>query len=111
MEFLLTLAGGFCIGEIARHALPSEPPMSRLATALLGIGGALAGTLAGEVLGLHMVGEPLGWVGAVFGAVLLLVLYRAIRLSAHEMSLQARPLASRRTRRGNHAKGKPWSTI
>jgi uncharacterized membrane protein YeaQ/YmgE (transglycosylase-associated protein family) len=81
MEILLTPVVGFVIGAVARYAMPGEEPMGWIATTLLGIGGSLAGALGGQVLGPHTVGEPIGWVGAILGAVMLLVVYRTIKRS------------------------------
>jgi uncharacterized membrane protein YeaQ/YmgE (transglycosylase-associated protein family) len=79
VEILLTPIVGFLIGAVARYAMPGDEPMSWLATTLLGIGGSLAGAVGGLVLGPHTVGEPIGWVGAILGAVLLLVIYRTFK--------------------------------
>jgi uncharacterized membrane protein YeaQ/YmgE (transglycosylase-associated protein family) len=49
---------------------------------VLGIAGAFVGGLGGQALGLYQVGEPVGWIGAVVGAVILLVIYRIIKRAA-----------------------------
>jgi uncharacterized membrane protein YeaQ/YmgE (transglycosylase-associated protein family) len=82
MEILLTPVVGFLIGAVARYAMPGEEPMGWIATTLLGVGGSFAGALGGLVLGPHTVGEPIGWVGAILGAVFLLVVYRRVKRSA-----------------------------
>ena len=82
IEIVLTPVVGFVIGAVARYAMPGDAPMGWIATTLLGTGGALVGALGGQALGPHAVGEPIGWVGAILGAVALLVCYRAIKRSA-----------------------------
>jgi len=44
----------------------------------LGIAGAIVGTWLGRTLGLYSSGESAGWIASIVGAVLLLLLYRAI---------------------------------
>jgi len=82
MEILLTLVVGLVVGAIARFVIPGDQPMSWIATILLGIGGAFVGGLGGQALGLYKVGEPVGWIGAIVGAVILLLLFRMIRRTA-----------------------------
>ena len=82
MEILLILLVGLVVGVIARFVMPGAQPMGWIATTLLGIGGAFVGGLGGQALGLYKVGEPAGWIGAVIGALILLVIYRMIRRAA-----------------------------
>jgi uncharacterized membrane protein YeaQ/YmgE (transglycosylase-associated protein family) len=84
VEILLTLAGGVAIGAVARYAMPGVQMMSWGATSLLGASGAYIGGVAGVKFGPGIVGEPIGWIGAVFGAVILLAIYRASTRSAPE---------------------------
>jgi uncharacterized membrane protein YeaQ/YmgE (transglycosylase-associated protein family) len=78
-EILLTLVVGLIVGAIARFAMPGDQPMGWIATTLLGIAGAFVGGLGGQALGLYKVGEPVGWIGAVVGAVILLLIYRMFK--------------------------------
>jgi uncharacterized membrane protein YeaQ/YmgE (transglycosylase-associated protein family) len=82
LQILLTLVVGFIVGVIARFVMPGDQPMGWIATTLLGIAGAFVGGLGGQALGLYKVGEPVGWIGAVLGAVLLLLIYRLIKRPA-----------------------------
>ena len=82
IEILLTLVVGLIVGAIARFVMPGAQPMGWLATILLGIGGAFVGGLGGQALGMYKVGEPVGWIGAIVGAVILLLLYRMIKRAA-----------------------------
>ena len=79
MEILLTLVVGLIVGAIARFAMPGDQPMGWIATTLLGIAGAFVGGLGGQALGLYKIGEPVGWIGAVVGAVILLLIYRMFK--------------------------------
>ena len=49
--------------------------MGWIMTILLGIGGSLAATYGGQALGIYHAGEGAGFIGAVIGAVILLVIY------------------------------------
>src|SRR5215510_15432765 len=82
MEILLTLVVGLIVGAIARFVMPGAQPMGWIATILLGIGGAFVGGLGGQALGLYKVGDPAGWIGAIVGAVILLLIYRMIKRAA-----------------------------
>jgi uncharacterized membrane protein YeaQ/YmgE (transglycosylase-associated protein family) len=44
-------------------------------TILLGIGGSLAATYGGQALGIYQAGQGAGFIGALVGAVVLLVVY------------------------------------
>jgi uncharacterized membrane protein YeaQ/YmgE (transglycosylase-associated protein family) len=79
MEILMILLVGFVVGVIARFVMPGAQPMGWIATTLLGIGGAFLAGLGGQALGLYKVGEAGGWIGAVVGALILLVIYRLIK--------------------------------
>jgi uncharacterized membrane protein YeaQ/YmgE (transglycosylase-associated protein family) len=47
-------------------------------TTLLGIAGAFVGSYLGQVFGIYAPGEPAGFIGAVLGAIILLVLLKAV---------------------------------
>jgi uncharacterized membrane protein YeaQ/YmgE (transglycosylase-associated protein family) len=49
-----------------------------VATILVGIAGAVLGGVAGRAIGLDAEGEPAGFLMALFGAVVLLELYRTL---------------------------------
>jgi uncharacterized membrane protein YeaQ/YmgE (transglycosylase-associated protein family) len=82
IEILLTLVVGFVVGAIARFAMPGDQPMGWIATTLLGITGAFVGGLGGQALGLYKVGEPVGWIGAIVGALILLFAFRMFKRAA-----------------------------
>jgi uncharacterized membrane protein YeaQ/YmgE (transglycosylase-associated protein family) len=76
MTILWTIIIGFVIGLVARALMPGRDPAGFIITTVLGIAGALVGSLVGRVLGFYGEGEPAGLIMSVIGAVLLLVGYR-----------------------------------
>jgi uncharacterized membrane protein YeaQ/YmgE (transglycosylase-associated protein family) len=76
MTIIWTIIIGFVIGLIARALMPGRDPAGFIITTVLGIAGALIGSLIGRVFGLYAEGEPAGLIMSVIGAVLLLVGYR-----------------------------------
>ena len=66
---------GLIAGAIAWLLHPGRDPMNWFWTMLLGIGGAVLGGWIGMVLGVNTDASLTGWVAAVGGAILLLVLY------------------------------------
>jgi uncharacterized membrane protein YeaQ/YmgE (transglycosylase-associated protein family) len=70
---------GFIVGLIARFLKPGDDSMGWIMTILVGIGGSIAATYGGQALGIYQVGESAGFIGAVIGAVFLLVIYGALR--------------------------------
>ena len=82
MQLVMLFVVGLIVGAIARLVMPGAQPMGWIATALLGMGGAFVGGIGGQAIGLYQVGEPVGWIGAVVGALLLLVAFRMISKNA-----------------------------
>ena len=58
--------------------MPGPDPGGIILTIVLGIVGALLGGWVGRVMGLYREGEAAGFIMAVVGAVIVLVLYRFI---------------------------------
>ena len=75
MGIIWTIIVGFLVGLVARAVLPGNQAMGLIMTTLLGIGGALLASFAGQALGWYKVGEPVGFIGAVVGALVLLVIW------------------------------------
>ena len=75
MGILWTAIVGFLVGLVARAVLPGNQAMGLIMTTLLGIGGALLAGFAGQALGWYKVGEPVGFIGSVVGALILLVIW------------------------------------
>lgn len=79
MGWLWTILIGFIAGLLARAIKPGDDSMGIILTTLLGIAGALLATWVGQATGLYEAGEPAGFIGAVVGAVLLLVIVGLVR--------------------------------
>jgi uncharacterized membrane protein YeaQ/YmgE (transglycosylase-associated protein family) len=71
-----TIVIGFVIGVVAKLLMPGKDPGGFIFTTLLGIAGSWVGGFLSRMLGL---GGRVGFVGSVLGAVLLLVVYRALK--------------------------------
>ncbi|WP_045878083.1 GlsB/YeaQ/YmgE family stress response membrane protein [Pseudofrankia sp. DC12] len=73
---------GLIAGAVARLLVPGPDPMSIPMTALLGIGGSFVGGFLGYVLFHKDLGEgalqPSGILGSIIGAIVLLLVYRAV---------------------------------
>jgi uncharacterized membrane protein YeaQ/YmgE (transglycosylase-associated protein family) len=67
---------GLIVGIIGKLLMPGRDPGGFVITTILGIVGALLGGFLGRVLGLYREGDPVGFVMAVIGSIILLVLYR-----------------------------------
>lgn len=79
MHLIWIILIGFLVGLVARAIHPGDDKLGFILTSLLGIGGALLATFAGQMLGLYAPGEPAGFIGGVLGAIALMVIARAIR--------------------------------
>ena len=79
MSIIGTIVIGLIVGLIARFLKPGDDSMGWIMTILLGIGGSLAATYGGQALGIYQAGETAGFIGAVVGAVILLVIYGLIK--------------------------------
>ena len=78
MSLITTLLIGLVVGAIAKLLVPGRDPGGWIVTILLGIAGSFVGTWLGRTLGIYKGGESAGWIASIAGAVLLLLLYRAI---------------------------------
>jgi uncharacterized membrane protein YeaQ/YmgE (transglycosylase-associated protein family) len=78
MGFIWAIIIGFIAGLIAKFLMPGRDPGGFIITTLLGIVGALVATWLGQAVGWYRPGEGAGLIGAVVGAVILLVLYRML---------------------------------
>lgn len=79
MQILMTILIGFVVGLLARFLKPGNDKMGIILTTLLGIGGSLAATYVGQAAGWYKAGEPAGFIGALIGAIILLVLVQLVR--------------------------------
>lgn len=76
MSLIWTIIIGFIAGVIAKFIMPGEnEPSGFILTTILGIVGAFVATYLGQSLGWYQPGEGAGLVGAVFGAIIVLLIY------------------------------------
>jgi uncharacterized membrane protein YeaQ/YmgE (transglycosylase-associated protein family) len=84
MNILLWIVFGLIVGAVAKLIMPGRDPGGIIVTILLGIVGSLLGGWLGQALGLYGPGETAGFIMAVIGAIIVLLLYRLlIRRRAH----------------------------
>lgn len=69
---------GLIVGIVAKFLMPGRDPGGFVITAVLGIVGALLGGYLGRAMGWYREGEPAGFIVAVIGAIIVLVLYRLL---------------------------------
>ena len=77
-NWLVTIILGLLAGALAKLLMPGRDPGGCIITILLGIGGALLGTWLGRLLHLYGPNERAGFIGAVVGAFIILLLYRVL---------------------------------
>jgi uncharacterized membrane protein YeaQ/YmgE (transglycosylase-associated protein family) len=69
---------GLLAGGIAKLLMPGKDPGGCIITILLGIAGALLAGFLGKAVGWYKDGEAAGFVAAIVGAFILLLIYRLI---------------------------------
>lgn len=75
MGIIGTILIGLIVGLVARFLKPGKDAMGWILTIVLGVGGSLLATYAGQALGWYRPGETAGFIGAVIGAIILLILW------------------------------------
>jgi uncharacterized membrane protein YeaQ/YmgE (transglycosylase-associated protein family) len=79
MSILWTIIIGFIAGVIAKLITPGRnEPSGFILTTILGIIGAFVATYLGQAVGWYRAGEGAGLIGAVVGAVIVLVIWSMI---------------------------------
>jgi uncharacterized membrane protein YeaQ/YmgE (transglycosylase-associated protein family) len=76
MNILYTILIGLLIGIVAKFLMPGKDPGGFIITTLLGIAGAVVARYIGQVMQWYREGEPAGFIASVFGAIILLAIYR-----------------------------------
>ncbi|MCU7372405.1 GlsB/YeaQ/YmgE family stress response membrane protein [Paucibacter sp. O1-1] len=79
MGIVWTILIGFLAGLVARAVKPGDDSAGFIVTTLIGIGGALAATYLGQALGWYTAGQGAGFIASVLGAVVLLLVWGAIK--------------------------------
>ena len=77
MGIIWTILIGFVAGVIAKFLMPGDnnEPSGFIMTTILGIVGAFVASFLGQALGWYSPGEGAGLVGAVVGAIVVLLIY------------------------------------
>ena len=76
MGILWTIIIGFVAGVIAKFLMPGDnEPSGFILTTILGVVGAFVATYLGQALGWYRPGEGAGLIGAVVGAIIVLLIY------------------------------------
>lgn len=79
LSILWTVLIGFVVGVIAKFLHPGKENMGIVVTTVLGVAGSLLATYLGRLVGFYKAGEAAGFLMAVVGAIVLLVLYGIVR--------------------------------
>jgi uncharacterized membrane protein YeaQ/YmgE (transglycosylase-associated protein family) len=79
MGIIGTIIIGLLAGIVAKFLMPGRDPGGFIITNLLGIAGAFVATYIGQAVGWYQAGEGAGFIGAVIGAIILLIAYRLIK--------------------------------
>jgi len=76
MGIIWTILIGFIAGVIAKFIMPGDKePSGFILTTILGIVGAFVASYLGQALGWYAPGEGAGLVGAVVGAIIVLLIW------------------------------------
>lgn len=79
MSILWTIIIGFIAGVVAKFLTPGpNEPSGFILTTILGIVGAVVASYLGQALGFYSPGEGAGIVGAIIGAVVVLVVWSMV---------------------------------
>ena len=78
MGILWTILIGFIVGIVAKFLMPGRDPGGFIITALIGIVGSVVATYLGRAMGFYQLGESAGFIAAVLGSIILLVIYRLV---------------------------------
>jgi uncharacterized membrane protein YeaQ/YmgE (transglycosylase-associated protein family) len=76
MSILWTIIIGFVAGVVAKFLMPGKnEPSGFVMTTILGIVGAFVASYLGQALGFYQPGQGAGLIGAVVGAVIVLLIW------------------------------------
>ena len=82
MGLIWTLIVGFVIGVLAKFLHPGRDNLGLVMTTILGVAGAFLATFLGQLLGIYTAGQPAGFIGAILGAIVLLIIYGRVKSPA-----------------------------
>jgi len=79
LGIIWTIIIGFIAGVIAKFVMPGpNEPQGFILTTILGIVGAIVATYLGQALGWYQPGEGAGFIGAVVGAIVVLLIWGVV---------------------------------
>lgn len=78
-NWLYIILIGFVVGLLARFLKPGNDRMGLIFTTLLGIAGALVAGFVGQATGWYSPGQPAGFLGALVGAIAILLVVSLFR--------------------------------
>jgi uncharacterized membrane protein YeaQ/YmgE (transglycosylase-associated protein family) len=79
MSIVWAVIIGFIAGIIAKLVTPGDPkPRGFILTTVLGIVGAVLATVLGQAIGLYEPDQTAGFIGAIVGAIILLLIWRQL---------------------------------
>lgn len=78
MGIIWTILIGFVVGVVAKFLMPGRDPAGFIITVVIGIVGSFVASFLGSAMGFYRQGEPVGFIAAVIGAMILLFIYRMI---------------------------------
>lgn len=79
MGIIWTLIIGLLAGIVAKFLMPGKDPGGFFITMALGVAGAFVATYLGQAIGWYQAGQGAGFIGAIVGAIILLLIYRLVR--------------------------------
>ena len=78
MGIIWTILIGFVVGVVAKFLMPGRDPAGFIITVVIGIVGSFVASFLGSAMGFYRQGEPVGFIAAVIGAMILLFVYRMV---------------------------------
>jgi uncharacterized membrane protein YeaQ/YmgE (transglycosylase-associated protein family) len=79
LGIIWTIIIGFVAGVIAKFITPgSNEPSGFILTVILGIAGAFLATFLGQAIGWYGPNDQAGFIGAIVGAVIVLLIWSAV---------------------------------
>ena len=79
LSILWSILIGFVVGVIAKLLHPGKENMGIIVTTVLGIAGSLIATFLGRLVGFYKEGEAAGFIMALIGAIVLLVIFSLVK--------------------------------
>lgn len=79
MTWLWIIIIGFIVGLIAKFLTPGRDVGGFIMTTLVGIGGSVLATWVGQTMSWYAPGQPAGFIAAVIGAIVLLLILRVLK--------------------------------